>query len=45
MGLFWTGVLAVFATEIFCVALMLYIDYHFFTEEEEDDAGSTEKRD
>ena len=45
MGLFWAGVLAVFATEIFFVALMSYIGSHFFTEEEEDDAGSTEKRD
>lgn len=45
MGLFWTGVLAVFATEIFFVALMTYISSHLFVEEEEeDDTGSTQKR-
>ena len=44
MGLFWTGVLAVFATEIFFVALMTYISSHLLVEEEEeDDAGSTKK--
>jgi len=42
---FWVGVLAVFTTEIFVVALMSYIGSHFFVEEEEEDAGSTEKRD
>ena len=46
MGLFWTGVLAVFATEIFIVALMSYISSHFFVEEEEDDnAGDSRKSD
>lgn len=46
MSLFWTGVLAVFATEIFFVALMSYISSHLFVEEEdEDDAGDSRKPD
>lgn len=46
MGLFWTGVLAVFATEIFFVALMSYISSHLFVEEEEEeDAGHSRKSD
>ena len=45
MVLFWAGVLAVFATEVFVVALMSYIGSHFFEEEEDDDAGSTERID
>ena len=46
LGLFWTGVLAVFASEVFFVALMSYISSHFFVdEEEEDDAGNPRKHD
>ena len=40
---FWVGVLVVFATEVFVVALVSYISSHFYVEEEDDD-GSTEKR-
>ena len=46
MGLFWTGVLAVFATESFIVALMSYISSHLVDEEEEEeDAGHSRKSD
>ena len=40
---FWAGVLSVFATVVFIVALALFISSHFYVEEEDDD-GSTEKR-
>ena len=47
MGLFWTGVLAVFVSEIFFVALMSYISSQLFVEEEEEeeDAGHSRKSD